>query len=83
MSRIENIHTLPEPIVTSPKGAGRIADLGLTEVYARLKNGDFVSYRDGRSRKILIKSVEDYVARKVAEARSSPTGLHPTSPEGI
>jgi len=42
---------------------------GITRLYELLGLGELESYRDGRSRLIVVASIQAYVAHKLAETR--------------
>jgi hypothetical protein len=51
----------------SPRVACDLLDIGHTKLYALMRGGQLVSYKDGKSRKILTTSILDYVRRRIAE----------------
>jgi len=53
-------------LVTSCKSARRMLDCSNTHLYELINSKEIESYRDGKSRKILIASIRSYVARKCA-----------------
>jgi excisionase family DNA binding protein len=55
-----------EPLVVSPKTACGMLGCGVTELYKLLGSGEITSYRDGRRRKLVVASLRDYVAKKLA-----------------
>jgi excisionase family DNA binding protein len=55
-------------LVVSPGRAQQMLDCGEARVYELLKTGELRSYKDGKSRKILVASVHAYIERKLAEA---------------
>lgn len=64
-----------EIISTSPKNARKAIGCGNTRFYELINSGEIQSYTDGRSRKILVASLRDYVARQVeAEASKERMG---------
>jgi excisionase family DNA binding protein len=56
---------LDEPIVVSPRRAQQMLDIGHSRLYELLSQGELQSYKDGRSRKIVVASIKEYVARKL------------------
>jgi excisionase family DNA binding protein len=56
-----------EQLVTSPKGAARLLDCGVTKIYELLNGGELETYRDGANRKIVVASIKQYIARKRAQ----------------
>jgi excisionase family DNA binding protein len=55
-------------LVVSPKRAKEILDCSEPRIYALLNSGELRSYKDGKSRKILVSSIHAFVERKLAEA---------------
>jgi len=56
-------------LVVRPAEAGQILDCSQSYLYVLLRRGELESYEDGGARKITIKSIEDYVARRIAASR--------------
>lgn len=62
-------------LVVSPKKAASILDVGLTRVYELINEGAIESYRDGKSRKLIVASLKAYIARQIeAEATKQRKG---------
>jgi len=57
------------PIVVKPKAACLMLSCGIVRLYELLNTGQLESFLDGRSRKITVRSIEAYVARKLAAPR--------------
>jgi hypothetical protein len=57
-----------EPLLVSPCDAWRILGCGNTHGYELLKACELESFLDGRSRKITVESIRQYIARKLAAA---------------
>ena len=57
-----------KPLVVSPREACRMLGCGLTRLYEILP--ELESYLDGKVRRITVDSIEQRVARKLAEARA-------------
>lgn len=57
-------------IAVSPKKGAAMLDLGLTRFYELMNAGEIESYRDGKSRKILIASLRSYVNRRLVAEKS-------------
>jgi hypothetical protein len=66
-SRDENL----KPLAVSPKVTGRLLSCGHQKVYDLIAAGELLSFidADGRARKILMSSVEGYIARRLDAAR--------------
>jgi excisionase family DNA binding protein len=60
-----------EPRVTDVVGGCRRANMGKDRFYQLLHSGEIESYLDGRSRKILIASIDAYIDRQIAESKGS------------
>jgi excisionase family DNA binding protein len=53
-------------LVVSPKNGAVILGIGLTQVYKLINAREVESYRDGKSRKIVVASLKAYVERQIA-----------------
>ena len=63
-----------EPLVVSVKEGCAILRTGVTRLYELIHAGEIQSFSDGRSRKILVSSLKDYVKRQLsAEPEKPPT----------
>jgi excisionase family DNA binding protein len=60
------------PLVISPTDACGVLHCGIAEVYRLLNDGTLKSYKEGRARKIIFSSIEEHVARRLAEAGDTP-----------
>jgi excisionase family DNA binding protein len=60
-----------EPLVVSPRLAWHLLGCGNTHGYELLDAGELESYLDGRSRRITMRSIKDYIARRIAASRSA------------
>jgi hypothetical protein len=60
-----------QPLLVKPKAACVLLGCGITRLYELLAAGELESFLDGRSRKITVGSIENYIARRLA-ANSSP-----------
>jgi excisionase family DNA binding protein len=56
-----------DKLVVSPKVAGRMLDVGETTIYALIGSGQLESYKDGKSRKILVRSIHARIERLLGE----------------
>jgi excisionase family DNA binding protein len=63
----------------NPRDAGRALGLGISRTYALMRSGELRSYRDGRGRRVLVSSIDEYVARRLADA--DRTGWRPYNPQ--
>ena len=64
-------------LVTSVKTACFMLDCGPDRVYQLLNSGELESYLDGRSRKILVASLKDYIARRLAASKTFKRARYP------
>jgi hypothetical protein len=55
------------PLVVSPKAACLLIDCSTTRLYELLNSGEISSYRDGKSRKIIVASLKDLIERRLRE----------------
>jgi excisionase family DNA binding protein len=66
-------NTESEALVVAPKAACRMLACSTTRLYELLNAKEIESYRDGKSRRILVASVRAYVARQVAAESTKPS----------
>lgn len=59
------------PLAVKPSRACIMLDIGVTRLYELLNAGQLESYKDGRSRKITVASINAYVARRLKENQQS------------
>jgi hypothetical protein len=52
-----------EPLVVSPRRARRMLDCGNTRLYELIAARELETYKDGKSRKITVRSIKAYIAR--------------------
>jgi hypothetical protein len=55
----------PGPLVVKPKVAWKMLACSNTRGYQLLATGELQSFKDGKSRKILVASIEDYIKRRL------------------
>ena len=55
-----------DPLIVKPSGACRMLNCGRTHLYALLRAGEIDSLLDGRSRKVVVQSIHQYIQRKLA-----------------
>ena len=56
------------PLVVKPRQAELMLSCGHKKLYQLLAAGDLQSFRDGSSRKIVVESIRQYIARRLAAA---------------
>jgi adenylosuccinate lyase len=71
---------LDAPLVASPKQTMRAIQVSRKKLYDLINSGELESYTEGKSRRIMVRSINDYIARRL-EAEASRRGRRPTSPE--
>jgi hypothetical protein len=58
-----------ERLVVSPRRAQQMLDIGHSRLYELLSGGELQSFEDGKRRKIVVASIRDFVARKLAASQ--------------
>ena len=53
-------------IAVPPRAASRMLSLSLSKVYELLRAGELASYSEGKARRVIVASIENYVARQLA-----------------
>jgi excisionase family DNA binding protein len=64
-----------EPLVVPPKVAWRLLGCGNTHGYQLIANGELQSYTDGRSRRITMASIQEYIARRIHSADAATPSM--------
>jgi hypothetical protein len=54
-----------EPLVVSPRRARHMLDRGNTRLYELIAARELETYKDGKSRKITVASIKQFIARRV------------------
>ena len=62
-----------EPLIVSPRHAQELLSIGHSRLYELIAAGELATFKDGKSRKITVASIKEYVARKLA----APTTASP------
>ena len=65
MSRAVSI-AFESPLVASPKQAMRAIQVSRKKLYELINTAELESYTEGRSRRITVKSINDYIERRLA-----------------
>jgi excisionase family DNA binding protein len=60
----------PSPLAVPPLEAARLLSLGMTKIYRLMRAGELESYRDGRARRITMRSIHNHMARRLADDNS-------------
>jgi len=67
------------PLAVPPKVAAQMLGYGMTHTQALLNSGELESFVDGGARRVVVRSIHDYIARKL-EANSKSTRRGPGRP---
>jgi excisionase family DNA binding protein len=54
-------------LLVKPKRACQMLNCGITHLYELLAAREIQSFKDGKSRKIVVQSMRDYIARQLAK----------------
>jgi hypothetical protein len=54
------------PLAVSPRTAGHLLGLGQSRIYNLMRSGELQNYVDGGARRIVMASITEYFARRVA-----------------
>jgi excisionase family DNA binding protein len=73
------------PLVASPNQAMRAIQVSRRKLYELINTGELESYTEGKSRRITVKSINDYIERRLAaevvrRGRTAAQGDDPSSP---
>jgi hypothetical protein len=60
-----------EALVVKPRVAWALLQCSNTKGYQLIAAGELESFKDGHSRKITVKSIREYIARRLAPAKES------------
>jgi excisionase family DNA binding protein len=55
-----------DALLVKPRAACQLLNCGRTRLYELMKQGELQSFRDGRSRKVVVQSIFDYIDRQLA-----------------
>ena len=69
------------PLAVPPSQAAHLLSIGISRLYRLLRTGKLASYRDGRSRRIPMASIHEYVARHLAADPAGWRQIHPRPQE--
>ena len=71
-----NFIALEAPLVASPNQTMRAIQVSRKKLYELINSGQLESYTEGKSRRITIKSINEYIERRLAAevARRGRTG---------
>jgi excisionase family DNA binding protein len=65
---------LSAPVVATPNQAIQRLQVSRATLYELINNGDLESYTEGRSRRILVQSMDRYIERRLAEEAQRRAG---------
>jgi hypothetical protein len=71
-----------EPLAVSPRVAWHLLGCGNTYGYALIADDELESYLDGRARKITMRSIKAYIARRLAANRATTEAPLPRRKRG-
>ncbi len=71
---VSHSSTAVRPLIVKPRDACSLLSCGITRLYNLLKDGELVSFLDGKSRKITTASIEAYIARRLEAAKGAQHG---------
>jgi hypothetical protein len=55
-------------LVVRPERAKQMLDVGTTRLYDLINSGELKTFKDGKSRRILVSGIVDYIERKLGES---------------
>lgn len=58
--------TMDAPLVASPNQAMRAIQVSRKKLYELINTGELESYTEGKSRRITVKSINEYIERRLA-----------------
>ncbi|MGJ5197036.1 helix-turn-helix domain-containing protein [Bradyrhizobium sp. HKCCYLRH1030] len=61
-----NSAVFEEPLVASPNQTMRAIQVSRKKLYELINTGELESYTEGKSRRITIRSINDYIQRRLA-----------------
>jgi excisionase family DNA binding protein len=64
--------TLESPLVASPNQAMKALLVSRSTLYALINSGELKSYTEGKSRRITVKSIAEYIERRLADEAKAP-----------
>jgi excisionase family DNA binding protein len=67
-SSVPSAQASTAPLAVPPAEAARLLSVGISHLYALLRAGELQSYSDGRVRRVVVASIVDYIARRIADS---------------
>jgi excisionase family DNA binding protein len=71
-----------EPILVSPRQALRLLDISNSSLYGLLRSGQLRSLHVGRSRRIPLEAIKEFVAKRLAANSATPQKPRRGRPKG-
>jgi excisionase family DNA binding protein len=68
------------PLAVPPREASRLLSVGMSRLYQLMRTGELESYRDGRSRRITMASIQKRMARQIAASAGEWRQIAPRPP---
>ena len=68
------------PLVVSPEAAAQLLGIRISMLYALMRQGELENYSCGRARRIVLQSIHDYIARRLADTAASGWITWPHNP---
>ena len=67
----------PGQVAVSPKAAGLAIDKRTTDTYRKIWAGTLPSYKDGKSRKVLVSGIKEYLKQRLIATMTGKVPPHP------
>jgi len=77
LSRQERPSLSVTPLAVPPREASRLLSVGMSRLYQLMRTGELESYRDGRSRRITMASIQKRMARQLADSTGEWRQINP------
>jgi hypothetical protein len=68
-----DVGALKDQISATPNETCRALRIGTTRLYSLMSSGELKSYKEGKSRRILVASIKAYVIKLLTDAAGHPT----------
>src|SRR5262249_58755683 len=81
LSRQERPSLSVTPLAVPPREASRLLSIGMSRLYQLMRTGELESYRDGRSRRITMASIQKRMARQLADSAGGWRQINPQPPQ--
>jgi hypothetical protein len=74
---MKSLQPSARPLVTNMAGASAMLNKSRDKVYELIKGGQLESYLDGDVRRVTIRSIENFVERRVSESKEFQRAYYP------